>query len=333
MERRKRQVVIDRRSSLKLGSAAALSAILPGAVQAVGYRTIPQRPSARVIIDNDFAGDPDGFVALIHQLLTPKTRPVLITSSALHPNFAQGDLKARSAAKGREVALELMRQARLPNRPPVMAGTDQPGSLAASDAARAIVAEAMRDDPLPLYFTCGGPLTNLAAALAIEPKIASRMTVIWIGGGTWPKGGWEYNLSCDAEAARRVIEQSAVPLWQVPLNAYRQMQYPVSALRTELRSLSKFGAWLYDRFTTPPDFIDVGGTWPLGDSPLVLLSAINVESSEAVEREARRILPDLSYGDPIPGRTIRVFERLDARLAFEDFFALMRLHARGELTP
>lgn len=323
--------MIGRRDLLGLAGAGLAAGLLPAAARARPYRTIPQKPSARVIIDNDFAGDPDGLVALIHQLLTPKTRTVLITSSALSAQFAEGERKTRSAALGREAALDLMARANLRQRPLVMAGAEQLGDHGPTDAARAIVAEALRDDPLPLYFTCGGPLTNLAAALALEPAIASRMTVVWIGGGTWPRGGWEYNLASDAEAARTVIERSRVPLWQVPMNAYRQMQYSNAALRSELRTVSPLGAWLYDRFTTPPDFIDLGGTWPLGDSPLVLLTALSAESSTAVDREARRIEPDFTYGAAIPDQTIKVFEQLDARLAFDDFFAVMRLHARGEV--
>lgn len=325
--------MIARRQLIQLAGAAFSAGILPAASMATPYRTIPQKPSARVIIDNDFAGDPDGLLALVHQLQTPKTQTVLITASALDPGLAEGDLKTRSATLGRAAAEELLVRARIAARPPVRAGTNLPGDHSPSEAAQAIVAEAMRDDILPLFFTCGGPLTNLAAALILEPAIAARMTLIWIGGGIFPKGGWEYNLACDAEAARHVIERSAIPVWQVPLNAYRQMQYPISALQSELRPLSSFGAWLYDRFTTPPDFVNLGGTWPLGDSPLVLLSALSTESSTATERDALRIAPDLSYGETIPGRTIRVFEQLDARLTFDDFFALMRLHAAGAIRP
>lgn len=307
-------------------------ALVPRAL-ARGYRTIPQRASARVIIDNDFAGDPDGLVALAHQLLSPKTRTVLVTSSALNPQFAVGERKTASAAMGRATALELIRRARIANPPPVVAGAELavPVAPEANPAAHAIVAEAMRDDPLPLFFTCGGPLTNLADALALQPAIAERMTVVWIGGGGYPAGAWEYNLATDVAAARKVIEQSAVPLWQVPLTAYRQMAYPVSALRTQLRQVSPLGGWIYDQFTTPPDFVDVGGSWPLGDSPLVLLTALSVESSTSITRPARRILPDFTYGEELPGRPVRVFEQLDAQLAFDDFRALMELHAAGAL--
>jgi len=44
------------------------------------------------------------------------------------------------------------------------------------------VAEARRDDDLPLYLASGGPLTNVASALRDDPGIASRLTLIWIGG-------------------------------------------------------------------------------------------------------------------------------------------------------
>lgn len=168
-----------------------------------------------MIVDNDFAGDPDGLAALAHQLLSPKSRVTLVTASGLNPKFVEAALAGRSAEAGRTVALELIRRLDSENVPPVSAGSEAM-SLESSPAARAIVAEAMRDDPLPLYLTCGGPLTNVATALRLEPAIAARMTVVWIGGGGYPAGGWEYNLATDEAAAREVIEQSHVPLWQIP---------------------------------------------------------------------------------------------------------------------
>lgn len=323
----------SRRNFVASCGAIVGGAMLPGLARAAAYRQIPQRASARVIVDNDFAGDPDGLVALAHQLLTPKTRTVLVTSSALDPKLVGNVPVGTTAAAGRATAEELIRRAGIKTPPPVKAGSEVLGAAQpeASEAARAIVAEAMRDDLLPLFFTCGGPLTNLAAALRLEPKIAARMTVIWIGGGAYPAGGWEYNLSADIPAARAVIEESKVPLWQIPQDAYRQMQFSVAELAEQLRPISPFGEWLYDKFTTPPSFVDVGGSWPLGDSPTVLLSAISQESSTHVDLPARGIKPDCTYGEEIAGRTVRVFRTLDARLTFGDFFALMRLHAKGDV--
>lgn len=323
--------MLSRRSVTAAALSLAAAAILPARGAAASYRAIPQRASARVIIDNDFAGDPDGLVALAHQLLTPKTRTVLITASALNSKMVEDGLRGRSAVAGRDIAAELVRRLGVAQTPPIVAGGEalDVASPPPSDAARAIVAEAMREDPLPLIFTCGGPLTNLAAALRLEPKIAGRMTVIWIGGGRYPAGNWEYNLATDPAAARIVIEQSAVPLWQVPQNAYRQMAFSIAELADRMRPISPFAGWLYEQFTSPPAFVDLGGAWPLGDSPTILLSAISTESSSFVDRPAQRINADGSYGAVIATRTLRVYETLDARLTFEDFLSLMRLHAAG----
>ena len=306
-------------------SCAALPLFGPAAR---AQRLIPQRPSARVIVDNDFAGDPDGLAALAHQLLSPKTQVTLVTASAIDAKMAALDGRAgASAAAGRDIALELMRRAGLASPPPVAAGSDSFGA-GPSPAARAIVAEAMRADPLPLFLTCGGPLTNVAAALRLAPAIASRMTLVWIGGGGEPDGGWEYNLATDLPAARFVVEESKVALWQVPQPAYRQMQYSIAEMTADLRPISPFAEWLYDLFTSPPSFVDLGGTWPLGDSPLVLLTAVSAESSRYRDRTARRIGADGRYGAEIPGRTVRVYEEVDARLTFADMLAKLRMHAR-----
>jgi inosine-uridine nucleoside N-ribohydrolase len=316
-------------SSSRRTFCAGLAAILGSlAFGPAAGRTIPQRPSARVIVDNDFGGDPDGLVALAHQLLSPKTTVPLITVSALDPKFSAPADKGRTVDLGCELARELVRRIGMAN-PPVVAGGAEDFTPGPTAAARAIVAEALRDDPLPLIVTCGGPLTNVAAALRLDPSIAARMTVIWIGGGAYPAGGWEYNLMTDVDAARLVVERSRVPLWMVPQPAYRQMQYSVAEMEAELRPISPLAAWLYERFTTPPDWFDIGGAWPLGDSPLVLLSAVSAESSRRRDVPARRILRDGRYGAVVPGRTVRLFEQLDVRLALGDFLALLKNQAAG----
>lgn len=319
-----------RRALALLCGGAAVS--MPGwRAMAQLARLIPQRVSARVIVDNDFAGDPDGLVALAHQLLSPKTRTVLVTSSALNGKFVDKALAGRSAAAGDATAAELIGKMGLASAPPVVTGSESfgDGQGQVSAAARAIVSEAMRDDPLPLFVTCGGPLTNVAAALRLEPAIAKRMTLVWIGGGPYPEGGWEYNLATDVAAARRVIEGSDVALWQVPQNAYHQMQMSVAEMTTRLRTVSPLGQWLYERYTRLPSFVTLGGACDLGDSPMVLLTAISDESSRYENRTAQRIADDFRYGAMVPGRTIRVFESLDVRLAFEDLFALLQLQARA----
>src|ERR671916_410300 len=97
----------------------------------------------RVVVDNDYAGDPDGLVGLAHHLLSPTNRVTTVTSSFLNPRFAESDTTAAEGAR---------------------------------------LAAALEDDALPSFVVCGGPLTNVAGALEQEPAIATRMTLVWIGG-------------------------------------------------------------------------------------------------------------------------------------------------------
>ena len=86
-----------------------------------------------------------------------------------------------------------------------------------SEGARLIVEEAMKADDRPLYAIFLGPLTDLASAYLMEPRIAKRLTAIWIGGGLYPDGGEEFNLGNDIAAAN-VVMASNIELWQVPKN-------------------------------------------------------------------------------------------------------------------
>ena len=90
-----------------------------------------------------------------------------------------------------------------------------------SAGAELIVREAMKDDPRPLHVAFLGPLTDMASAILMEPRIAQRnVRVVWIGGGYWPVGEREYNLSNDIAAAN-VVARSGIEIWQIPMTVYR----------------------------------------------------------------------------------------------------------------
>lgn len=312
-----------------LGALAALPA-----AQALGRPDwgIVQRPSARVIVDNDFAGDPDGLVALAHQLLQPKTRTVLVTTSALDAKLARlAGLDAGStAAAGARVARELLRYVPASARPPVVTGTDGGMTGSTEDgnaAARAIVAEVLRDDPLPLVLACGGPLTNVAAALRLQPGIAGRMRLVWIGG--LADGGAEYNLSTDLAAARHVFEETPLPILQIPAEEYRRFQVSVAELDDGMRPLSPLARWLYAQYRHLPPFVQPGGTLTFGDSPLVTATAFDPAATPFTVRPVRRLLDDGGAGAAVAGREVRMAHSLDPRLNYADFIALLRAHARA----
>src|SRR5690606_1645964 len=59
----------------------------------------------------------------------------------------------------------------------------------------------------PLYVVAIGAATNVAAALLLEPEIARRIVVVWLGGNAlhWPDAR-EFNLRQDVAAARVLLD-------------------------------------------------------------------------------------------------------------------------------
>jgi hypothetical protein len=274
----------------------------------------------------------------------------LVIGSHLPPGGAlnrEGMSAALAAKAAGEVAALCGRDA-----VPILAGSEvglpSRGRPIVTEAARAIVAEAMREDSqLPLFVTCGGGLTEIASAWLLEPRIAKRMTVVWIGGaehdGRDPppgSGSLEYNTSIDLLAAQVVFEDSDLQVWQVPRDVYRTAAVSRSELLARLAGAGQLGRYLFDRIgriveLLEPLGVHLGETFILGDSPLVLLTALwssfhpEPASSTWEDRPCPRMLPSGEYEERRDGRPLRVFSAIDNRLMLEDLFAKLSLHAAG----
>jgi hypothetical protein len=275
----------------------------------LSQRVVPQ---CRVVVDNDFAGDPDGILALAHHLLSPSNRVVAITSSFLNPQFVVPPATPGATAQdGARLATDLLVELDV-DGPAVSTGAEEPfTSGTSSPAAEAIVAAAREHGELPLYVVCGGPLTNVAAALELDPGIASRLTLVWIGGSLDPDA-FEYNRDTDPAAAEAVFATAGLSIHQFPLETYRRCGYGVAELEADLPATGRLGAWLFERFSSPPEWVQLGGVWPIGDSPPLLITALTTDSS-------RRSTP--SDG-------VTVYTDVDMRLLVGDMLAKLRLHER-----
>jgi len=298
----------------------------------------------RVIVDNDFAGDPDDLFQLAHHLLSPSVEIRGIISSHLRPGdpFHPGP---DSADEGARVVNRLAAVMGIDLAGRVLVGSDQAIRSTTqpqdSPAARFLVAEAMRDDPglPPLFIVCGGGLTDLASAYLLEPAIADRVTVVWVGGPEHAGLGYlppivetpEYNLAIDLLAAQVVLNDSALPLWLLPRNLYRQCLVSDAELRARIANRGALGAHLYSELVDLKARLrtaghPVGETYALGDSPLVLLTALqsffqpDPSSSDYVSRPCPRLNDAGALVADPEGREVRIYTRLDVRLMFEDLF-------------
>jgi purine nucleosidase len=334
---------LNRRQTL-LGTLAATAAISARAIAAPFKPFLG--PRARVMIVNDISGDVDGLFSTVHALLSPSTEICGIIGTG---TSSKTEMPVRSA----ELAREILKLMGLTGKIKVFEGVD--GKLASateprkSPGVQAIIDEAMRtDSKLPLYITVGGGLTEVASALLLEPKIADKFTLVWIGGGPYPVSGPpEYNFNIDRLAAQHVFNETAVPIWQVTSDAYGQCVVSNSELQAFVAPFGEIGAWLYKKLLDTTESVskytlNTGETWTLGDSPLVLLTALTSwvpsmggggrklayerTDSRYDEIFAPKLGDDGSYTSQSSGRKIRVYTQIDTRLMFGDFFAKMRMN-------
>lgn len=351
---------LDRRSMAGL-SVAALAAGLSGAglggaftralAAEPGKRGEPFAPLAgfrsRVLYVNDLSGDVDGLFATVHTILSRSTDLRGIVGTATGD---PAETAARSAALGREI-LDLMDMAgRFPVHEGAGAKIRPDNKPVPSAGTQAIIAEAMRDDTaLPLYVTVGGGLTEVASAVMLEPRIAGRFTLVWIGGDALPGGGkGETNFNIDPRAAQYLFNETTVPIWQVPRDVYKTCMVSATELQANVAAHGRIGPWLQDKlFEVTRRYggrFNTGETWSLGDNPLVVLTALtgwvpstfkpplrfeNTGSSEFDEVIAPRLNPDGTFTQRTEGRKIRIYRSIDNRLMFGDFFAKMKVNFGG----
>lgn len=306
------------------------------------------QPRARVIIDNDFSGDPDGLFQLAHQLLCQSTEIRAIIGSHLteYSGFNNGENTAKAACqKANEILDILNMKGQIPVLEGSAVGMTDPTQFCDSEGARFIVQEALRTDVnTPLYVVCGAGLTNIASAWLINPEISKHLTLVWIGGQEHqslavPPPGYdrvEYNLNLCIPAGRTIFNLSDIPIWQVPRNAYRQCNFSYAELLMDVKPLGELGAYLTESLERlMKDMLtynaNLGETYILGDNPLVLLTSLqsnwqpDSSSCSYAALPAPYIEEDGSYQYRHQGRMMRVYNQLDIRLMFSDMIAKFKL--------
>jgi purine nucleosidase len=193
-----------------------------------------------IIIDCD--PSPDDAVAILVALASPEELDLLAITTVA------GNVPLSLTSKNARKALELAKR----TATPVYAGASAPlvrrlvtaeyvhgrtgfdgyelpeptMPLATGFAPEAIVDLVMEREPGEVTLCCLAPLTNIALALAKEPRLAAHLKEIVLMGGAFSEGGnitpaAEFNIFVDPEAAERVLECGA-PLTMIPLDCTHQ---------------------------------------------------------------------------------------------------------------
>lgn len=150
----------------------------------------PETCRVRVIIDTDAKNEGDDDFAILHHLLTPQFDVRGICATHFEVKTTQRGLPPHSMERSYQEVCRLLNAAHIGDVPvlhgctaPLASPEDAPDC----EAVEFLIQEALRDDPAPLYIAAQGAMTNIAAALNRAPEIAARMTVLWNGGGPYPR--------------------------------------------------------------------------------------------------------------------------------------------------
>lgn len=296
---------------------------------------IPESKKIRLIINTDAKNEADDQFAIVHALLTPRFKIKGIIAAQFEKTASmmnRKDTMQQSYDEIQKVLSIMDLQGQVPVYKGAAKALESETEPQISEGAEAIVLEALKEDPSPLYVVFLGPLTDMASALLMEPSIADKLTVIWIGGGHYPIGGFEYNLLNDIDAAN-VVFDSKVELWQVPHTVYTTMRVSIAELAYKVKPYGEIGNYLYQQLIEFNDWAagafqnypwPKGEMWSLGDSPAISLLLDEHEYGYEI-KPAPRITEDMYYVHDQKERMIRVYHYVDARFTLEDMFAKLAL--------
>ena len=281
-----------------------------------------------MVLDTDTFNEVDDQFALAYALLSPDRLNVEAIYAAPFLNA-----RSTSAGDGMDKSYdEILRLLHMMNRGAdgfVFKGSarflKETGGLAQdSPAARDLIQRAMaRPEGKPLYVAAIGAITNIASALMMEPALARRIVVVWLGGHAlyWPDAR-EFNLKEDPEAVRVVME-SGVPFWLVPcMGVTSHLITTVHELKAVIGGKNP----LCDALTRlvegyAPSHMGYGKPlWDVGAAALLM----NEKWSRSTWESCPVLTPDLCWQPNPHGHLIRVVQWQDRNAIFTDMFSKLQ---------
>jgi inosine-uridine nucleoside N-ribohydrolase len=307
-------------------------------LQRLGY-IVPEIKKKRVIVHSDIAAEADDQYAIVHHLLTPSENVVGIIAANFEWRFRTfprlASQRYTSMEKSYEEGRKVLESMGIDDVPLIKGAVHEIKgleNLPESPGADFIIKEAMKEDDTPLFIALQAGITDLAIAYLKEPRIADRLTAVWIGGSKYPQGGSESNMRQDILASQ-IIFSSNIPLWQIPSNVYSGIHITFAELMLKVKPHGELGKYLVEEMFAVNDFygsipqrLDFphGETWSIGDQPTVSVLLQN-PGHECWHTEKVSLNEDMTYKQNPEGREIRVYDDIDRRMTLEDFFMKLQL--------
>jgi purine nucleosidase len=206
----------------------------------------------RVWLDADTANEIDDLYALTRALTAPGLQVVALSSAQWKASpVAEGNTLEASQHLNESLLGLLGKNLPHPRGslvPVYWWGRDR---TAYSGAAYHLMLEARKSGPgEKLTVVALGALTNVASAIMMDPSIAGRMHLYWLGGevrdGIWNKS--EFNALNDIQALNEVLNARDLELSVMPANVSRALTFQYDDTATRLRGRNRLADFLLDRW-------------------------------------------------------------------------------------
>lgn len=239
---------------------------IPPAEEQVRALALPEG-KIDMVLDTDTYNEVDDQFALAYALLSPERLNVQAIYAAPFYNDRSTGPKDGMEKSYAEIQRLLKKMNRTET---VLRGSEAylpENGYVDSPAARDLAARAMaRPDGDRLYVVAIGAITNVASALLMEPKIAEKIAIVWLGGHptSYPTAR-EFNLSQDVRAARIALD-CGCPLTLVPcmgvashlLTSVQELSACIGGKNPLCDALVElFGAYSSDHFAWAKEIWDV----------------------------------------------------------------------------
>ena len=205
-----------------------------------------------MVLDTDTYNEIDDQFALVYALAAKEKIDLEAVYAAPFHNSRSAS-PGDGMEKSHQEILRVLERLAVPPEGLVFKGSERylgsPDSPCDSPAVQDLISRGMSSRD-PLYVVAIGAITNIASSLLLEPRLAERIVVVWLGGHSpyWPNQQ-EFNLRQDIPAARHVFD-CGVPLVQIPCqNIAVQLAATVPELETYLGRTNAISNYLIDIFT------------------------------------------------------------------------------------
>lgn len=214
-------------------------------------RLAPPQGLVSMVLDTDTYNEIDDQFAVVYSLLSERLSVEAIYAAPFHNSRSTGP--ADGMLKSYDEILRLLDRLDHPSEGFAHHGSERylehVETPVHSEAVDDLIGRAGAPRDEPLYVVAIGAITNIASALLLEPSIAERIVIVWLGGHPlyWPHTR-EFNLGQDVLAAQVVFDCGA-PVVQIPCkNVAEHLRTTVPEMEAYVKGQGAIGDYLYETF-------------------------------------------------------------------------------------